>query len=372
MIDFAYSERNLRKIFDIENRRGAFLESQFFPDVEIVSLKINRINQTIRRLKKRRWKGLSSLSTFQSRKNYLSEIKRASIKERDSLVTEHLVGLQNFINSKAFSIGIRPAGNFGGKATFSVDDNPSSFFASKQLHKELSSVFSVQQANRDHIVLQLKSLLSGGFPLFVLRTDIKDFYESIDHKRVLDSVRASPNISYVSRRLISQIFKEYKRIAGVTCGLPRGIACSSSLAEIYMNGLDEEIKNIEDVVYYARYVDDIVVVFAPNKSSTINRYRGSVIDVIRRHKLTENAEKTFSIDLTSSFSGCFEFLGYKFKFSSGSLSLSLSDKKIDKYKRRIDLIFSEYDKRRTLSSNKSRSLLIDRLREPLKNSHTLA
>ena len=44
-------------------------------------------------------------------------------------------------------------------------------------------------------------------------------------------------------------------------GLPRGIDISATLSELFMADLDSEIKKIDGIFFYARYVDDIIVIY---------------------------------------------------------------------------------------------------------------
>ena len=45
-------------------------------------------------------------------------------------------------------------------------------------------------------------------------------------------------------------------------GVPRGIGISSLLSEIYMRDLDDCIKKRPEVIFYARYVDDIFILLS--------------------------------------------------------------------------------------------------------------
>ena len=52
-------------------------------------------------------------------------------------------------------------------------------------------------------------------------------------------------------------------------GVPRGFGVSAYLSELYMREIDNEIKALPDVIYYARYVDDIVIIFSPKTKKNI-------------------------------------------------------------------------------------------------------
>jgi hypothetical protein len=56
MLDQSFSEENFKKILDFENRKGIYLEGDFFPDIVDISIKIKNLNNKLKVLKK---KGLS-------------------------------------------------------------------------------------------------------------------------------------------------------------------------------------------------------------------------------------------------------------------------------------------------------------------------
>src|SRR5699024_10410218 len=84
-------------------------------------------------------------------------------------------------------------------------------------------------------------------------------------------------------------------------GLPRGIGVSAFLSELFMRDIDNQIRNLTDLVYYARYVDDIVAVFIP-KSTTIEknrmkRYFVKIKDIVKEKGIKLNRAKTNCFNL---------------------------------------------------------------------------
>ena len=51
MLDQSFSFANFRKIFDIENRKGNYLEGEFLPEVKTLSNEIKSCNSALRTLK---------------------------------------------------------------------------------------------------------------------------------------------------------------------------------------------------------------------------------------------------------------------------------------------------------------------------------
>ena len=256
------------------------------------------------------------------------------------------------------------------------EQKPEIYFALKQLQTNFSKIYKVKQSDRFAILSQVKLLLDDGFPKYVIRTDIQDFYESISHEKLLKKVNEDSLLSFLSKRIIAQILKEYSQKAPSTQGLPRGVGISAYLAELYLRDLDKQVKAIPDVIYYARYVDDIIVVFTPPSLNSPQRYLQDLTSIINSHSLTVNATKTQEFDLrtkTQNANHSFDYLGYKFSFGFASykpiqVQLNLATKKIDKYKNRIDISFSHYFHHSKVDEKTARKQLIKRIRFLVSNT----
>ena len=57
--------------------------------------------------------------------------------------------------------------------------------------------------------------------------------------------------------LVTEIIKSYSK--GENCGLPLGNVTSQLFANIYLNELDQYIKNKLKLKYYLRYCDDFII-----------------------------------------------------------------------------------------------------------------
>ncbi|TSD03867.1 MAG: RNA-directed DNA polymerase (Reverse transcriptase) [Parcubacteria group bacterium Greene0714_21] len=90
-------------------------------------------------------------------------------------------------------------------------------------------------------------------PCYVLKCDIKKFFDSVDHNTLL---------SILGRRirdedvmwLLEEIIESFPR------GLPIGNLTSQIFANIYMNEFDQFVKHELKVKYYVRYTDDFAIV----------------------------------------------------------------------------------------------------------------
>jgi hypothetical protein len=206
-------------------------------------------------------------------------------------------------------------------------------------------------------------VLNNSFPKYIVRTDIKEFYESISQDRLLKKINKDSLLMLSSKKIIQTIISEYNNLSGTTTGIPRGIGISAYLSELYMREFDEAIKKHPDIIFYARYVDDIVVIYAPKPNSDTSKFLEKIREEAGRLDLSlnENTNKTKKIDLTTSLNGNFEYLGYKFLIKSKKVKIEISNNKINRYKERIESSFHEY-KKQNPTEKVARKLLIDRLR----------
>lgn len=188
--------------------------------------------------------------------------------------------------------------------------------AIRKLDHNIRAIYKVKQADRNSIIHQVKSLLREGCDFSVFRFDISSFYESVDRKAVLSKIDRDSIVSYMSRRLLDQLFSipQFTNMLGV----PRGLAVSATLSELFMREFDRQIKILPQVYFYARYVDDIII-FA---YGSIDEVKKEVEEACSNMKIKINPKPdkqkiiTCSGDANKSNTKCcqFDFLGYKLQF----------------------------------------------------------
>jgi len=122
-------------------------------------------------------------------------------------------------------------------------------------------LYKVKQSSRYDVLCQLKSILQSSFPKYVIRTDIRDFYESISNEKLLNKIDRDALLTLPSRNVTRQILRDYRDLSHSSAGVPRGIGISAYLSELYIRQFDDAVKAHDDLTFFARYVDDIVLVF---------------------------------------------------------------------------------------------------------------
>jgi RNA-directed DNA polymerase len=151
----------------------------------------------------------------------------------------------------------------------------------------------------------------GAGRLWVVDADLKGFFDSIPHARLLEKVRER----VTDRRLLELIGMFLK--AGVAeggaitqpqAGTPQGGAISPLLANIYLNGLDHTMA--DSGVAMERYADDFVILCRSQEEAE------SALDEVKRWTaeagLTLHPAKTRIVDMGQPGSH-FDFLGFRFK-----------------------------------------------------------
>jgi hypothetical protein len=103
-----------------------------------------------------------------------------------------------------------------------------------------------------------------------------------------------------------------------------------------------------NVTYFARYVDDIIIIFTPDnrkETTPMSTYKSEVKCIIEKFSLKINYRKTQVIDLKNGVTQNYSitYLGYKFSISDQNpLTIEMSAKKFNRYKSKIKVSFDEF------------------------------
>ena len=251
MLDQSFSAENFSKIFEDENRKGNDLASKFFPTVEKLNVKIRAQRDKLKQEKD------------ESKKGTLKEQFYKLIDEKATELNscfESLVADASKTAKKKYKINLEKSNVITTKPVyFTKKEDALGYFIIKQLQRNIRKLYKVKQSDRHQIVSQLSCLLNDEFPKYLIRTDIQEFYESIPHDKLLEIIDHENLLSFTSKKYIKSILNEYKTLSASDNGLPRGIGVSAYLAELYMRQFDRKVKDDNEVIFYARYVDDIVI-----------------------------------------------------------------------------------------------------------------
>ena len=176
---------------------------------------------------------------------------------------------------------------------------------------------------------------------FVLRTDVKSYYASIDHFRLLDRLEG-----YVADRgvinLISQYLRRSAERGGCFWDFERGISLGCPLSPLmgafYLHELDSVMGQsmARGELFYVRYMDDILVL--ARTRWWLRRAVSTVNGILQRLDLTQHPDKTFIGKIERGF----DFLGYQFSRDvDGIQSLSLAAKTIANFQEKLHRLYEQ-------------------------------
>lgn len=229
----------------------------------------------------------------------------------------------------------------------------------RNLARYLVNRFSVSPPNRNQIVAGVVEGLKDSTPFWVIKRDIRSFYESIPTPPLKETLLFDTGIPRSIRHYLSKFFAEH---CPTDRGLPRGVGLTSALVEIAMQRFDIDARSIPGVYRYFRYADDILL-FSYTNPLAVEKALVFALPTGMSFNTSKSLTCSFAEPKSSPFGNTeFEYLGYLFSADRRcgeklhrKVELSISDRKLKRIKTRIIL---------ALKSNQRKpnsQLLVDRL-----------
>ncbi|WP_277085716.1 antiviral reverse transcriptase Drt3a [Porphyromonas catoniae] len=227
----------------------------------------------------------------------------------------------------------------------------------RKIYKNIKHIYGIQQANRNTIIRILYSLLQERTPHWVVRLDVKHFYASINRDSLVRRLELDGRLTRTTMGLLKKLLVS----SNLGSGLPRGLAISAAMSELYMKYFDYAMKRIEGVYFYARFVDDVVVLCVSEEvQKVVNK---EISEQLKKYGLDINTDKTKLWNSDGNGSKVpLEYLGYSFneiQVQRGGkthfqMEASISIRKINKIKTRLTKAFLDYAKRKDFELLKMR------------------
>lgn len=242
-------------------------------------------------------------------------------------------------------------------------------FAIKLLDRFVRRVYKVRQSDRNRIVKQVITLLNDSGDYHVLRFDIKNCYESISFRKIIAKFQDDLILSPDCLKLLSDTNQQLENNFGLH-GLPRGLSISPTLAELYLEELDRKMASNNDVIYSARYVDDIILITTDRKKTVLEAYLNKTL-IEMGLELNQNVTKKFS---GSTHNANFDYLGYSLKVTQkngkpNQVDVTISRSKINKIKSRILKSLYENKKNKDIALLKRRIEFLSLLKKVKKGKN---
>lgn len=166
---------------------------------------------------------------------------------------------------------------------------------------------------------------------FVLKADIKHYFETVNHNILLEIISRKIDDENVLW-LITCILSNHSTIQkGV--GMPLGNLTSQFFANVYLNELDQFVKHKLRAKHYIRYVDDFVILHT--SSNTLKEYKQKINSFLQHKlKLELHPDKSKILQLRNGIN----FLGVRI-FPHHKL---IRKKNINKFQRKLEQLKSAY------------------------------
>lgn len=228
----------------------------------------------------------------------------------------------------------------------------------RKLDNNIKRILSVSLTDRNRVVPQIKTLLQEEGDFWVQKLDISRFFESVDRELLIKKISDDYRVSFETKQFL-KLFFSHPSISGLK-GLPRGVALSSTLADIYMHDFDNQCKSLDGCYYYARYVDDIILLFFKEPTHQVSSLKLPPGLTFNKDKSRLLFHPSKGPAKTKQNENSIVYLGYEFSFISkgqnrpSSLSVGISKKKINRLKSRVTLALFEFCKTQNYRLLKSR------------------
>ncbi|HIH4998173.1 antiviral reverse transcriptase Drt3a [Citrobacter sp. 50677481] len=244
----------------------------------------------------------------------------------------------------------------------------------RKVESNLSNLYQLKLPSRTMIVDTLNLFLSECSQYKVYRLDIHSFYESFNKDYIFKKIDELERLEMKTKQLLKEFLYSFYLTGGE--GIPRGLSISAYLAELLMHDFDNHLKDDKSVFYYARYVDDIVIVTSGFEDS--NAFIENVKSILPPGLSFNEGEKYYISDLIPKYAKkkntesptkllTFEYLGYDFSVGDKIeecnirgfyrlIEVDLAHAKANKIKSRIIYSIIDYNK------TKDFELLCERLK----------
>lgn len=282
--------------------------------------------------------GSAALARQINKSDFLNHPALKNDAYKDAVVAQAVVTAQN-----GFATLPLTTNNLAGRTIYQVNDLACDLVLRKAA-QNIRKITASKQGSRLEIVRRLKLLCEEGMPFTVAKMDIKSFYPSVDQEILSSKLRKRLMTAPSTRSVVDSLLAQCK--VNAVGGLPPGLAISAELSEFYMQDFDRHMREIFSTHYFARYVDDIVLIFPElEQTGSLKKQIEQILPNGLRLNFSKSKIYNFG-DLktkTPAVEHSFDYLGFKFNvFQTGKdkpfsrrVELDIAASKVKKNKTRI-------------------------------------
>lgn len=291
---------------------------------------------------------------YTDRREKLREIAKEAV---NSAVTDAREAFENDIAAGIFSWGLKEARQFkkSGRPgeiryTYSIPKDLKLRLPELEASEIIRAGTRQSPQNRDSLVRALQHALHRPYAHGIIKIDISRYFESISHALLLEKVRSIRGADSTTIHLVESLLTEFGELTGNHRGIPQGVGLSAHLAELYLSDFDHRIRTHTGVVYYARYVDDVIVVVDSHDSLVaVEKAMAGILEELELERNSAKDHKIFTADngdhpAIIPSSRPLDYLGYQFEFRSNTLKTTLSENRVRLRLRRLSRAFEAWKK----------------------------
>lgn len=198
-------------------------------------------------------------STISNFKRNRYDLIQGTFFEDDALVKSWIIDvLKQYSDGSLFFKSILPK-KINSKRTVYTSDLESKIIL-KTISRRIKIAFKIRDASRNQNITVLKNICVRNNRITVFKLDIEKFFDTINHKILLDIIRKNRYLRSCDISLIEKYLATPSPSGSL--GVHQGTELSNVLAEIYFSKIDYSLRSLDSsVIFCDRYVDDIIVVF---------------------------------------------------------------------------------------------------------------
>lgn len=286
----SFTAELLLEIYDGFNRAARKTDNEIHPELLDINSRIQSRRKAIKNFQTKNSHYKKYPSSAQRLHDTLKENLRKKYLEKRRIVNGLMTSLSSRIRARDFRIAFSKV-HVKGKDAYSCGADAASRYCLKAISTHIRKIYRMRPASRDYINHQVSNYLSDGFPYRIIRADISSFFESIPHEELIKRLTHSGLLSSHSLSLIRRMLTDYAVTANTAAphkGVPRGLSLSSDLAEYYMKPFDAKMREMPGVVFYSRYVDDILIIVAHDNATESDDLSGHLSTECAKQGLTLN------------------------------------------------------------------------------------
>ncbi|WP_223639547.1 antiviral reverse transcriptase Drt3a [Rhodobacter sp. TJ_12] len=282
--------------------------------------------------------GSTALARHLNKSDFLKHPTLKNEAHREALISQAVNTARNGFSS----LPLTP-NKLAGRTIYQVNDLACDLVLRKAA-QNIRRITASKQGSRIEIVRRLKLFCEEGMPFTIAKMDIKSFYPSVDQETLSNLLNRRLITAPSTRSVVNSLIHHCKMNS--VGGLPQGLAISAELSEFYMQEFDRHMKEIFGAHYFARYVDDIVLILPEleHPKTLKNNIERALPTGL---KLNSSKSKIYTFGgakvKPAAVEHSFDYLGFRFSVHqigkdrplARQVDLDIADSKVKKNKTRI-------------------------------------